>query len=210
MEFQNWLLFVSIAFIATVTPGPAVLLATSHSAAYGWKHSIVTILGNISGLFVMSALSVLGLSAVILNSAVIFEAVKIAGAAYLVYLGVKIWRSGFVVDPGIEAQEIPQRSWKKGYVQGLVVALSNPKAIAFTTALFPQFIDHDGSLLVQFSLLIATFMFLSFSCLVGYALAVEHAKNRLFSGIPRFLGKLFGVAFIASGIVLANATRDHA
>ena len=76
MDIQQWLLFISIALVATATPGPAVLLVSTHSLSYGWHNSIVTILGNVSGLLVMSALSVAGLSVVVLNSAVLFFIVK--------------------------------------------------------------------------------------------------------------------------------------
>lgn len=72
MLIENWLVFVSIAFVATVTPGPAVFLVISNSLSYGLKNTVITILGNISGLLVMSGLSVLGLSAVLLHSVVLF------------------------------------------------------------------------------------------------------------------------------------------
>ncbi len=209
MEFQSWFLFASIAFIATITPGPAVLLVTSHSATYGWKYAVFTILGNISGLFVMSALSVLGLSTIILSSAMVFGLVKVVGAAYLIYLGIKIWRNGFITLPNKHEAGLPQKRRNKAYLQGLAVALSNPKVIAFTTALFPQFIDHEGSLLAQFGLLVGTFTFLSFACLAGYAVAMEHTKSRMFNKFSGTLGKIFGTAFIASGIVLASATHKH-
>lgn len=168
------------------------------------------ILGNITGLFIMSALSVLGLSAAILSSALVFEVVKVIGAAYLVYLGTKLWRSGFVPVGRNRAQNPVRANNKKAYFQGLAVALSNPKAIAFTTALFPQFIVPEGSLLVQFSLLVGTFMLLSFSCLLGYSLAVHHAKSRLFESGGGLVSKVFGVAFVASGAFLLTASRENA
>ena len=80
MNPESWLVFSSIALLATLIPGPAILLAVSHSVAYGFKNALATILGNISGLFLMSALSVLGLSTIILYSTTVFIAIK-----YLVY-----------------------------------------------------------------------------------------------------------------------------
>ncbi|TVZ41829.1 threonine/homoserine/homoserine lactone efflux protein [Alteromonadaceae bacterium 2753L.S.0a.02] len=209
MEFNNWLVFTSIGFVATMIPGPAVLVAMSQSAAYGWRHAIYAILGNISGLCIMSALSVLGLGAVILSSEVVFEVIKFVGAAYLIYLGIKLWRSGFNPSEVTQSAKSIPRKRRKAYLQGLAVALSNPKAIAFTTALFPQFVNHEENLLLQFSVLISTFMALSFSCLLGYAFLTERAKGRMFHGMSKVVSRLFGSAFIAAGLVLAKAIREH-
>ena len=92
MDFDSWLLFASIALVATLTPGPAVLLVSTHSVSFGTRYSIATMAGNVTGLFIMSLFSVLGLSAIILHSAPIFFTVKMIGACYLIFLGIKLWR----------------------------------------------------------------------------------------------------------------------
>lgn len=211
MEFDSWILFSSIALMATLTPGPAVLLVSTHSVSFGTRQSVPTMLGNISGLFIMALLSVLGLSAIILHSATIFTIVKLTGAAYLIYLGIKLWRNGMLPKqiPGVAGETFRQSPGTfKLYTQGLFVALSNPKAIAFCTALFPQFIQQDQPMLQQFSILIATFMFLSFICLFGFARVAEGTRNRSSKiGFPRVFNKLFGSAFIGSGILLATASQ---
>ncbi len=94
MNFESWLLFSTIALIATITPGPAIILVSANSSSYGVKKAIYTILGNISGLFCMSLMAVLGLSTLILCSAPIFFTLKIIGTLYLIYLGVKMWKNG--------------------------------------------------------------------------------------------------------------------
>ena len=211
MNYDSWILFASIAFIATITPGPAILLVTTHSVIFGTRFSVATMLGNVSGLFIMSLLSVLGLSAVILHSAPVFLLVKIAGAVYLVILGLRLWRHGF----GLEAlgspnrEEVRQRPrLAKLYVNGLFVALTNPKAIAFTTALFPQFILPEQPIALQFAILIATFMFLSFACLFAYAFMAAETKHRSANiRWPGVMSKLFGGAFIGSGLFLATASQ---
>lgn len=212
MNFDSWLLFASIALVATLTPGPAVLLVSTHSVSFGTKYSIATMLGNVSGLFVMSLLSVLGLSAIILHSAPIFLTVKLLGACYLIFLGVKIWRKGLGLNavPTAEKSIVPRRpNLMKLYANGLLVALTNPKAIAFTTALFPQFIQADRPMLPQFSILIMTFMFLSFVCLLGFAMMAERAKmGSARIRMSGFAGKAFGGAFIGSGLFLATVTQD--
>jgi threonine/homoserine/homoserine lactone efflux protein len=211
MNLDSWLLFASIAFVATITPGPAILLVTTHSVTFGTRFSVATMLGNVSGLFIMSLLSVLGLSAIILHSALIFFVVKMVGAGYLVFLGIKLWRNGFGLDENRSAnsrEPQPGPNIFKLYMNGLFVALSNPKAIAFTTALFPQFIEPGQPMVKQFSILIVTFMFLSFACLLAYAVVAAETKSR--SAHVRLLGvvsKLFGGAFVGTGFFLASATR---
>ncbi len=95
-------------------------------------------------------------------------------------------------------------------MQGVFISLSNPKAIAFTTALFPQFIQPELSLAPQFLLLVSTFMFLSFSCLLGYAILASKAKKRIKERkicSQNLIGKVFGSVFIGSGIALAVASQ---
>lgn len=211
MDYDRWLLFTSIALLATITPGPAILLVSTHSVTFGTKYSVATMLGNVTGLFILSLLSVLGLSAIILHSAPIFFAVKLVGAGYLIFLGLKLWRNGFGLEAirTVKNGNVRRRpSIIKLYANGLLVALSNPKAIAFTTALFPQFIQPERSMTQQFSILIITFMFLSFICLFGYAFMAEGTKKRSAQiRLPGIMSKVFGCAFIGSGVFLATATQ---
>lgn len=208
MQFESWLLFSSIAFIATASPGPAVLLVTTHSLQYGPFRTLMTIAGNVSGLLIMSACSVLGLNALILYSATAFTCIKLFGAAYLIYMGVKLWRSG-ILSPKTGATGVEKQSCVKLYVHGILVALTNPKAIVFTTALFPQFIVSSEPLLPQFSILVITFMSLSALCLLVYSVASSKAQKysvNIFSG--KRIGKIFGGAFIGAGALLATTVQN--
>ncbi len=212
MAFDSWLIFASIALVACLTPGPAALLVSTHSVSFGTKYSVATMLGNITGLFFMSLFSVLGLSAVILHSAPIFITVKLVGACYLIFLGVKLWRKGLGLNTIRTAgkSEVARRpNIMKLYVNGLLVALTNPKAIAFTTALFPQFIQPDRAMVPQFTILILTFMFLSLLCLFGFGLMAERAKmGSARIKLPGFMDKVFGSAFVGSGVFLATASQE--
>ena len=207
MQIESWLAFCSIALLATATPGPATLLVSTNSLMFGFRKSLITVLGNISGLFLMSSFSVLGLSAVVLNSSAAFTVLKVLGAIYLIYMGVNLWRKG------ITPMELKQT--KKGkkhifslYLQGILVSITNPKAIVFTTALFPQFIVVSEPLLPQFTVLVLSFMCSSFVCLSTYSYFVQRAKNktsRLFAG--SVAGKVFGSTFIGAGCILASASK---
>ncbi len=208
MEINTWLLFSSIALVATITPGPAVLLVATHSIGCGPTKAIFTILGNISGLFVMSLLSVLGLGAIVLCSTTAFIFIKTIGACYLIYLGVKLWRNGFSqVTTTDNITNYKRHSNLRLYTQGLMVALSNPKAIAFTTALFPQFIDNSAPLILQFSILVITFMSYSFICLFIYARMSARAKYKAHNTrLEKILSRIFGSLFICSGIGLGASS----
>lgn len=208
MHYENYILFTAIALVATITPGPAIMLVSANSAGYGVRKAIFTILGNITGLFCMSLLAVLGLSTLILCSAPIFFALKSIGALYLIYLGVKLWRHGVTTQKDLQAtitKQLQAPPSFKLYMQGVLISLSNPKAIAFTTALFPQFIQPELFLAPQFICLVTIFMFLSFSCLLGYAILAAKAKQRVTknSSSRKIIGRAFGSVFIGSGIALA-------
>lgn len=207
MEFENWLAFCSIALLATVTPGPAALLVSSNSLSVGFKKSLATVLGNVTGLFVMSALSVIGLSAVVLHSAIGFATIKIFGAVYLIYLGLKLWRDG-ISTTETSGLKKPKGNIFNLYLQGILVALTNPKAIVFTTALFPQFIFVSDPLLPQFSLLVSSFMVLSFLCLSLYAALAQQARKGTGKMISKkIVSKIFGSTFIGAGCYLATASK---
>ena len=206
MQIETWLAFIAIAFVATVTPGPAILLVVTNALRYGLLRSVATVLGNVTGLLIMSLTSVLGLSTLILYSSVAFSIVKWVGVLYLLYIGLTIWRKGLSLE--VDKHSVDN---KKGYLplyfQGLIVALTNPKAILFTTALFPQFIVLDQPLAYQFTVLVVSFMFLSASCLLGYALLfLKFKSSARFQAVfvKGFGGKVFGTFFMAAGAYLAT------
>ncbi|NQZ80887.1 MAG: LysE family translocator [Colwellia sp.] len=207
MHFETWLAFCSIAFIAAAIPGPAILLVSTHSLQFGTLRSLITVAGNVTGLFTMSACSILGLSALVMVSSTAFTVVKIIGALYLLYMGIKIWRSGVQLNDINDEKKVPFNTWRL-YTQGLMISLTNPKAIIFTSALFPQFIVVSDPLLPQFLILVVTLMTCSFLCLLSYSLLSQNLKagtKKYVSG--SILGKVFGSAFISAGGVLAISTQ---
>ncbi len=207
MQFETWLAFCSIAFLAAAIPGPAILLVSTHSLQYGFLRSLFAAVGNITGLFIMSACAILGLTALVAFSATAFTVIKIVGAFYLCYLGVKLWRNGVKLE-GVEKEEVSSLSAWRLYSQGLLISLTNPKAIIFTSALFPQFIDVSQPLLPQFSLLILTLMSCSFICLACYSLLSQKLKSGSKAHISGSrLGKVFGTTFITAGGALVLSSQ---
>lgn len=200
MNTTLYLLFCVTALAVVFTPGPAVMLALQNSTLYGWRHTVLSSLGNISGLLVLISTSAIGLGALLRTSATLFLLLKLAGAAYLIWLGVKQWRAG-----GHRRQQATGSQTKRParlalYREGLLLALSNPKAILFITALFPQFIGHEQPLLPQLILLSLTFMGMSFCALMTYAVAGHLVGGNLACTMQSArLRRATGSLFIAMG-----------
>jgi len=209
MTIQNWLMYLALAVAAASTPGPAALFVMTNTTLYGWKKAIFAALGNIIGLLAMGIVSVTGLGALLNTSEFVFNLVKYLGAAYLVYLGVKLF-----CQKGIDLRSLPQqlgpdtKSPRKIFVQAFGVALSNPKAIVFLTALLPQFIHIEQPLLSQFTILIVTLMVVSFIFLMFFSLLAYKAKNWLIQPHRvRIFGRISGSIFIGFGALLATSTH---
>jgi threonine/homoserine/homoserine lactone efflux protein len=136
--------FSVAAFVLIVVPGPSVLFVVSRGVALGRRAAIVTAMGNAVGIYVQVVAVALGVGAVIERSVMLLSAIRLLGAAYLVYLGVQAFRHrralAAVLDVGARAPERGNLA-----VEGLVVGASNPKWIVFFTAILPQFIDPAGA-----------------------------------------------------------------
>jgi len=152
---------------------------------------------------------VTGLGALLNTSELVFNLVKYAGAAYLVYLGLKLFLQKGIDLNRVQGRFNPaEKSAKMIFIQALGIAMSNPKAIVFLTALLPQFLHVEMPLLPQFSILIATLMFFSFAFLMFYALLAHKAKFWLLQ--PRrmkIFGRVSGSIFVGFGALLATSHR---
>jgi homoserine/homoserine lactone efflux protein len=203
MPFSTWLLFCGVALLATFSPGPGVLLAISNSVAVGPRHTMFSSLGNAAGLFIVSGAATAGMGALLAVSASAFLAVKLVGAGYLVYLGIKQWRSAPL---RLDAAASPNQPTtpRSLFLQGLGVAVTNPKAILFFTALFPQFLVPGVSLVLQTVLLTATFTALALVSHAFYVglfrtlrrLLTEARNMRLFNRISGGLFVLLGLSLL--------------
>lgn len=213
MSLESWLLYLSFVFIATATPGPAVFFIMTKSSLHGWKKASFSALGNICGLFILGLIAVTGLGAVLKASEPLFNLVKYAGAAYLIYLGlVQFFQRPHhrleSIDPLKSKGKTPEIP-SKIFIQALGVAISNPKAIVFLTALFPQFILIDQALIPQFMRLVMTLMAFSFSFLMFYAFVAHTAKNWLAAPARRkWFSRASGSAFIGFGVLMAASSRQ--
>lgn len=202
MNLTPWLLFCALALVTAFSPGPAVLLAVTNSATLGMRKAMLSSAGNAAGVFVVSAVAMLGLGALLKTSAWLFGALKIAGAAYLIYLGIRQWRSRMnVFDQTVMTAGLQSQAPARLFLQGLLVAATNPKSILFFTALLPQFMTPGAPALRQFFTLTLTFA----ACTVAshfFYMALARGMSRWFAqpARARWFNRIAGTLFAALGI----------
>lgn len=204
-DASHLLLFSGAALALLVVPGPAVLYIVARSAAQGRRAGLVSVAGIHTGTVVHIVAAVAGLSAVIAASAAAFTAVKLAGAAYLVWLGIQAWRSPARHSDG-RPEVTPVRSTRKLYLDGLVLNVLNPKTAVFFLAFVPQFVDPDrGAASLQLVTLGVLFIVLGVISDGAYALlaAGAGARWRRSPGRGRAGRRLTGSIYIGLGAVTA-------
>jgi len=211
MDSSRWMVYALVALISILSPGPAVLLAISNSVQFGLRRVAFSSLGNAVGVMLVSGLAMIGLGALLKSSALLFAALKLIGAGYLIFLGFRQWKSkSNVFERSNDLASGPQRTNLQIFTQSVMLALTNPKAILFFTALFPQFIDSEQSLLPQFFILTGTFMTISFCSLMMYGV-VARTTRKWFS-VPRhasWFNRVSGGLFMLLGVGLLRLKNPH-
>jgi threonine/homoserine/homoserine lactone efflux protein len=200
------LAYALVAWVAAATPGPAVLLALRNGATRGFRSGLMSTLGNVTGLVLLAGASILGLGVMLHTVPWMFTLVKWVGAGYLIYLGWRMLRAHSGA-PGMGASgndAVPAsalRLWR----QGLWVSITNPKAILFFGALFPQFIDTSRTLWPQFALLMGVSLCASTSTLLTYVWLASRARRWMErpSSATR-INRLAGSVLMAFGVALAD------
>ncbi len=208
MNLHTWWLYVATVFVISAIPGPNMLLVMSHSARHGLRHSTATMAGCLTALIAMLSVSAAGLGVFLKAWPAMFNALRFAGAAYLIYLGVKAWRAR--VDeaaPAAEAEAgaaaVSASRWTL-FRGGFLVAGSNPKAILFAAALLPQFINAAEPTLPQFGILVATFAVIEVSWYAVYALGGARIGATLKrASFAKAFNRLTGGLFVGFGTMMA-------
>lgn len=214
MQISNWLVFCGVSLVVCFTPGPAVLLAVSNSVAVGMRRTVISSLGNALGVFIVSGVAMAGMGAVLAVSATAFMVLKVVGALYLVYLGVRQWRSrdnAFASTATASPGQARTRVEWRLFAQGLGVALTNPKSILFFSALFPQFVTPGASIFSQYLLLTSTFTACALLSHAFYVVLVRQLKGRLASSASaRLFNRVSGGLFIVLGLSLLRLRNKAA
>jgi len=209
MSFNFILLFSMTVFIASIIPGPSMLLALTHGMHFGVKRTIASAIGNVTVTMIQASISIAGLGAVLMASETMFQVIKWAGALYLIYMGVNLIRTSKTSLSPIDLNHLENwKSLRKIYMQGALVTAGNPKAIIFFTAIFPQFVDPNSTYFIQFFILLSICAFIAFTCFMIYAIAGSRIVS-LFSGssVGKYIKRFIGGTFIGAGIGLAVSNK---
>ncbi len=203
MELHVYLAFVLATAIMIALPGPSVLLTVAHSISFGGRRALATVAGETAGIAVQLAIASIGLTSLLTVMTEAFEWLRLAGAAYLVYLGVKLWL-GSNRPLEFEPSAVSNSNL---FTQGLVVTIFNPKSLVFIAAFLPQFMDASRPVGLQLAVIVPTFLVITFSVTSVWALATGKASGllrsrRAFKALLRAAGGLMVLA--GAGLALAR------
>ena len=205
MAFDLWLAFVAASTALLLIPGPTVLLVLSYALSHGRRVALSTAAGVALGDFIAMTASLVGLGALVMASATLFAILKWIGAAYLVFLGIKLLRS---TPQAPEQAEAPEGRPNSIFWHACAVTALNPKSIAFFIAFVPQFLNPGAALAPQFTVLIATFVTLAAINVLAYALLADRMRVRIRRPATlRLLNRTGGVALIGMGALAATLRR---
>ena len=210
MTLSTWLLYVAAVLVLTVTPGPSVLMCLSTSVQHGPRRALLAVLGSTAAIAGLMLLSMLGLGTLLAASEVLFSGLKWLGAGYLAYLGVTALcaKASNLTVPDASR---PAAGGRALFVRGALVGASNPKALLFFGALFPQFIDPAAPQFGQFVILGITFIVFELFWLFVYAMTAARARQWLQK--PRratLFNRATGVVFLLAAGLLAMTKRPAA
>lgn len=207
MDLKIYLAFFVVTLLASITPGPAVLLTVAHGVKSGWGASIKVALGVQTGNLVYFLLSALGLGALLSTSENLFHAVKWIGAGYLIYLGLRTIRSAGTTTLVVDENSRPLLA--RPYQQAVMTQLANPKSVLFFGALMPQFVQPQHNLVIQYAAFAAICFFSEMPVLALYGWLAARGRG-LFRTPQRALWRerLSGTALIAVGASLAAIRRS--
>jgi threonine/homoserine/homoserine lactone efflux protein len=199
--------FIAACAVLSVIPGPNWSMFMANGTTYGVRAALMTVAGTTTGNFILVAIAIAGMSAAIAILAEWFDLVRLAGAAYLVWIGYKHLRAAFVPMGNAPEIAIPRRKW---YLQGLAVSVSNPKVLLFLGAFFPQFLDPAASFpaWLQLAILGAIFMIVTTVIDAAFAFAAGSAQIWFTRKRKQAANGISGVLLMIGGLWLATAQRS--
>jgi threonine/homoserine/homoserine lactone efflux protein len=204
MTMQVLFAFIAACLLLGLTPGPNMSLIVANTLSTGLTAGLFTLAGTTTGLALLVAAAVMGMSSVMVFMSEWFDVVRFLGALYLVWLGARQLWQFWHAEPGAGA---PPASRGNCYVQGLLVSLANPKVMLFLGAFLPQFIDPSGDAVGQLSTLAILFVVVLATVDVGYTLLLARARTRFNVARLRWLDGAAGVLLLLGGAILASMRR---
>jgi threonine/homoserine/homoserine lactone efflux protein len=207
MEDLNfWIIYVLTVFVASIIPGPSMILALTHGIMHGTKLSLYTAFGNSIASMIQASIAITGIGIILTTSTTLFMIIKYIGALYLIYLGIKLFKTHFYIEENKEKNKKVKKA--KLFKEAFIVASSNPKALVFFTALFPQFINQNQNSFSHYFLLVLVLGIIAFSCMMIYSISANGIKT-LFNktSLSNYFGKIIGSLFVSFGIGLAFSRK---
>jgi len=205
------LAFGAMSFLLIVIPGPSVLFVIGRALAHGRRAALTTVVGNTLGAYVLVAAVAFGIGPIVERSVIVFTALKLAGAVYLIYLGVKAFRERDSLSTALTADS-PARNPLRTLWDGFAVGVSNPKTIVFFAAVLPQFVDPiRGHIVVQMLTLGMIFNVIALVSDSLWGIVASHARD-WFGRSPRRLslvGGVGGLTMIGLGVTVAVTGRKE-
>ena len=208
MTFEAWLLFTIAILVASISPGPNVLIVIINAAKYGRFGAVWTILGNLTCLFGVALLASFGVGAVIATAPTAYAIMKIAGGLYLAWLGFKLIRSSFAAMGELKLDQADtnneQVSRTALFLEAVAVSASNPKSIIFLSAVFPQFLNTSAPIAPQFVTMFVTIIAIV-SIIHGFYAYLSTSLRKRPSSVAfrKWLARLTGTTFIGLGAGVA-------
>lgn len=205
---DHLLTFVVVAFVLIVVPGPSVLFVVTRSLTLGRSAGVATVVGNAAGAYTQMIAVAFGLGTLVQESITVYTIVKLAGAAYLIYLGVQAFRQRGALAGSLHAPVEP-KVLRRILADGYVVGVFNPKVIVFFMAVLPQFVDRSGSVPLQLLTLGAIFCAIALLCDSAWALLAGTARSWLVYSPRRLsaIGGAGGLAIVGLGAGMAVSGR---
>jgi threonine/homoserine/homoserine lactone efflux protein len=207
MSLETWFAFTGATLILLLIPGPTVLLVVSYALGQGWRTALPMAVGVALGDFTAMTLSMLGVGALLAASVSVFTVLKWIGAAYLIWLGIKLWLAGSALEA---TPRTSVASAAKMVGHAWIVTALNPKSITFFVAFLPQFLDPHASFPAQMVIFESTFLVLAFTNAFGYALVASRARTLIRN--PRAIGvvnKVGGACLIGAGVAAVTVRASQ-
>jgi len=198
MSFETWLAFAVASSVVVFIPGPTILLVISYALGQGRKVALPVATGVALGDFTAMTLSMLGLGALLATSALLFTALKWVGAAYLIWLGIRLWRAGGQAQFGEAAAP---GSTRRLITHAWIVTALNPKSITFFVAFLPQFLDPRADFATQMVIFETTFLVIAAANAFGYALVASRLRGAIGRpSIVKAINRIGGSLLIGAGV----------
>jgi len=207
MSFEHWLAFTAATTILLIIPGPTVLLVVSYALGHGRRAASASVAGVALGDFTAMTCSMLGLGAILAASAALFTVLKWIGAAYLVYLGIKLWRAP-VGAASAGPAAAPETDTRRIFLHVYAVTALNPKSVVFFVAFLPQFLDSAAPVLPQIVIFELTFLVLATLNALSYALMAAAARRAIRRpAVQRTVNRVGGSLLVGAGVAAAVYKR---